>query len=129
LHFREFPALESWAEEFADRQAASVGLVAHRGKMSWELRPPGPTDKGTVIEELSSGLTWMCFVGDDAGDLPAFAALRDLDQAGVQTLAVAVAGSETPPELLAAADCIVSGPEGVMELLQTLADPGAGGGL
>jgi trehalose 6-phosphate phosphatase len=129
LHFRENPALEGWAEQFALRQAASTGLTAHRGKMSWELRPPTPTDKGTVIDELSSELTWVCFVGDDAGDLPAFAALRRLGATGVQTLAVAVAGSETPPELLAEADWVVAGPEGVMKLLEALADPGGRGDL
>jgi trehalose 6-phosphate phosphatase len=127
LHYRESPTLAGWAEEFAARQAASSGLVAHRGKMSWEVRPPGPTDKGTVIDQLAPGLTWVCFVGDDAGDLPAFAALRRLRAAGVETLAVAVGGPETPEELLTAADRVVPGPEGVMELLQTLASIGAGG--
>ncbi len=46
--------------------------------MSWELRPPVPTDKGTVVTELAAGLAAVCFVGDDTGDLPAFEALRRL---------------------------------------------------
>ncbi len=40
--------------------------------MSVELRPPVKTDKGTVVDELASGLGAACFFGDDLGDLPAF---------------------------------------------------------
>jgi len=125
LHFRQAPGLADWTAAFAAEQAAASGLVAHRGKMSWELRPPGPTDKGTVVVELAAGLAAVCFVGDDTGDLPAFAALRRLRAEGLDTLAVAVDGPETPDELLSGADLVVDGPAGVISLLETLAANGA----
>jgi trehalose 6-phosphate phosphatase len=122
LHYRQAPDLAGWAADFAAAQAAATGLVAHPGKMSVELRPPVATDKGTVVEELARGLTAACFIGDDLGDLPAFAALGRLRAAGVATLAVAVSGSETPAELIAAADLMVDGPPGVLALLRSLGD-------
>jgi trehalose 6-phosphate phosphatase len=122
LHFREAPELAGWTAGFAAEQEATSGLIAHPGKQSWELRPPVPTDKGTVVEELASGLRAACFVGDDIGDLPAFAALARFRLAGVDTLSVAVGGAETPAEVLAAGDVVVAGPAGVLALLEALAD-------
>jgi trehalose 6-phosphate phosphatase len=122
LHYRQAPDLAGWAADFAAAQEAATGLVAHRGKMSVELRPPVATDKGTVVDELASGLSAACFIGDDLGDLPAFAALGRLRALGAVTLAVAVSGSETPAELIAAADLVVDGPPGALLLLRSLAD-------
>ena len=108
-------------ERFAARQAAERAVVAHPGKMSVELRPPVATDKGTVVAELSAGLRAVCFIGDDVGDLPAFAALARLHSGGgMSTLAVAVAADETPRQLLDAADLVVAGPVGVARLLDEL---------
>jgi trehalose 6-phosphate phosphatase len=102
-------------------------LIAHPGKQSWELRPPVPTDKGTVVVELAAGLQAVCFAGDDTGDLSAFAALARLWAEGVETLGVAVGGPETPPEVLDAADLVVDGPAGVLDLLEALAALPPGG--
>jgi trehalose 6-phosphate phosphatase len=124
LHFRGAPAAETWAAEVAETEATRSGLEAQRGKMSWELRPPVPTDKGTVVDELAAGLAAVCFAGDDNGDLPAFEVLRRLAAAGVATLAVAVAGPETPPAVLSAADVVVDGPPALLSLLERLAGPG-----
>jgi trehalose 6-phosphate phosphatase len=121
LHFRRAPELEEWAAEFAARQAAASGLVAQAGKKSWELRPPTRIDKGTVVAELAEGLGAVCFLGDDTGDLPAFAVLGRLRAGGVETLAVAVAGPETPEAVMAGADLVVEGPAGALALLETLA--------
>lgn len=121
LHFRRAPHLASWAESFAERQAALTGLRVHSGKMSVELQPPGEGDKGRVIEDLAAGLAAVCYCGDDTGDLPAFSALGRLRAAGACTVAVAAAGKETPPELVAAADLVVDGPNGVVSLLELLA--------
>jgi trehalose 6-phosphate phosphatase len=126
LHYREAPSLAGWAAGFAAEAAATSGLVAHVGKQSWELRPPVPTDKGTVVNELAVGLRAVCFVGDDSGDLPAFAALARLRASGVDTLGVAVAGAETPTALIAASDAVVDGPAGVLDLLEALAAPTSG---
>jgi trehalose 6-phosphate phosphatase len=124
LHFRQAPEHAGWAAGFAAQVQAGTGLVAHPGKQSWELRPPVPTDKGTVVGELANGLRAVCFVGDDTGDLPAFATLARLRAQRVDTLAVAVGGPETPPDVLEAADLVVDGPPGVLDLLQALA-PGS----
>jgi trehalose 6-phosphate phosphatase len=123
LHYRRTPALAGWAEQFAHDRAAASGLVAHPGKMSWELRPPVPTDKGTVVADLSVGLLAVAFIGDDVGDLPAFAELRRLRDAGMATAAVAAGGPETPAALVEAADLVVEGPAGVLGLLEWLAAP------
>jgi trehalose 6-phosphate phosphatase len=96
--------------------------------MSVELRPPLEADKGTVTAQLATGLEAVCFLGDDRGDLPAFAALSELATAGVHTLAVAVASDEAPDELLQAADVVVQGPEEALSLLEVLAAGERGGG-
>jgi trehalose 6-phosphate phosphatase len=121
LHVRTMPGWAGWVERWAAEQAERTGLTAHPGKMSVELRPPLATDKGTVVSQLAAGLDRVCFAGDDRGDLPAFAALAALAGTGVETLAVAVGSDETPPELLAAADAVVDGPEGARALLAALA--------
>ncbi len=127
LHFRAAPEAETWAADVAAAEATRSGLEAQPGKMSWELRPPVPTDKGTVVDELAAGLAAVCFAGDDNGDLPAFEALRRLAAGGVATLAVAVAGPETPAAVLSAADIAVDGPPDLLALLERLAGPGPPG--
>lgn len=121
LHYRSAPGQAAWVERFAAEAARRSGLAPHRGKMSVELRPPVPVDKGTVLERLSAGLEAVLFAGDDLGDLPAFAVIRGLKRQGVEALGVAAGGGETPPEVLAAADLVVDGPGGVVELLRLLA--------
>jgi trehalose 6-phosphate phosphatase len=122
LHVRSAPQHWTWIRDFAGEQARKTGLVAHPGRMSVELRPPGGPDKGTVVEELGAGLQAVCFLGDDAGDLAAFEALTRLRSRGADTLAVAVRSPESPPELLEAADRVVEGPNGALRLLTVLAD-------
>jgi trehalose 6-phosphate phosphatase len=121
VHFRQAPEAAAWVAQFAAVEAGRSGLEAQPGKMSWELRPPLPTDKGTVIEDLASDLAAVCFAGDDTGDLPAFAALGRLAATGVATLAIAVAGPETPESVVAAAEMVVDGPPGLLSLLGRLA--------
>jgi trehalose 6-phosphate phosphatase len=127
IHYRRAPDQAGWAAGFAAEAAGGTGLVAHPGKMSVELRPPVSTDKGTVVAELAAGLLSVFFAGDDIGDLPAFAALARLRDDGVSTFAVAVSGAETPAEVLAAADAVVDGPEGLLHLLHLLEPPGPSG--
>jgi len=121
LHVRNAPDAQSWMDGFVDRAVPSAGLRAHPGRKSVEIRPPVDTDKGTVVADVARGLAAVCFLGDDRGDLPAFAALRELRAGGVATLAVAVASAESPSELLAQADVVLDGPEAALELLRQLA--------
>ena len=120
IHYRRAPEHAPWATGFADESARRTGLRAHPGKMSVELRPPVGNDKGTIVEEQSTGLRAVFFAGDDIGDLPAFEALTRLRATGVTVCSVAVAGAETPPQVIAAADALVEGPDGLLVLLAGL---------
>ena len=120
IHYRRAPDQAGWAAGFAGDASARTGLLCHPGKMSVELRPPVETDKGSVLAGLAEGLRSVFFAGDDVGDLPAFARLRLMRDDGVETLAVAVSGAETPPEVLGAADAVVEGPEGLLHVLRAL---------
>jgi len=120
LHVRTAPEHERSVRTWADQAAASSGLVLHRARRSYELRPPVDADKGTAVRTLAQGLSAVCFIGDDLGDLPAFRVLEDLDRAGVTTLRVAVTSDESPPELLATADLLVEGPAGAVTFLKSL---------
>lgn len=114
------PEAIAWAEEIASR----LGLQAPvRGRMAVELRPPVPVDKGTTVAALARGASVAAFAGDDAGDLPAFAALRELVRTGdlEHAVSIGVASPESPPEV-GEADVVVDGPVGLAALLDVLAD-------
>jgi len=124
IHFRTAPDRGDEARAVADELARRYGIDApQRGRMAVELRPPVPVDKGTVVRELTSGSTAAAFAGDDAGDLPAFAALVELARAGTLAHAVriGVASAEAPAEILAA-DVVVDGPPALAALLGEVAD-------
>lgn len=125
LHYRNAPEHEAWARRFADHHAQSSGLLVHAARMSEELRPPLDIDKGSVVAGLVAGLDAACFIGDDVGDLPAFAALDETASAlpSFQALKVAVSSTEMPPALLASADLVVDGPEGALNFLRRLLAP------
>ncbi|MBD0291584.1 MAG: trehalose-phosphatase, partial [Thermoleophilia bacterium] len=58
------------------------------------------------------------YAGDDTTDLDAFRGLRD---SGLElAVCVAVASEEAPSTLVAAADLVVPGTEGMLELLRGL---------
>ena len=104
-----------------DNLAERIGLAAEPGRMVIELRPAG-VDKGSALTALvrDRGATAVLFCGDDLGDLPAFAAVRTLRTNGIPGCAVASASPESP-EVAAAADLVVDGPEGIVALLAALA--------
>jgi trehalose 6-phosphate phosphatase len=120
LHVRTAPTHAGWIEDFGARQVLRRGLEAHPGRQSVELRPPIAVDKGTVVEQLAAGCTAVCYCGDDVGDLPAYAALRQLRHRGIATLAVGGLSEESPAELAGAVDVAVDGPEGVVAFLAEL---------
>ncbi|MEN3273521.1 MAG: trehalose 6-phosphate phosphatase [Actinomycetota bacterium] len=120
VHFRTRPELENEIRSWATTTSERTDLVLRNAKASVELHPPVAVDKGTVVGGLAAGLDAVCFLGDDVGDLPAFAALEVLAARGVTTVKVAVRTSEAPDALLARADVLVDGPVGALELLRTL---------
>ncbi|HSZ43487.1 MAG TPA: trehalose-phosphatase [Trebonia sp.] len=101
--------------------AAETGLAMEPGRFVLEIRPRG-SDKGQALRALARerGARAVLFCGDDLGDLAAFAALRDLRAEGVPGCAVASRSPESP-RVAAAADVVVEGPPGVVELLSGLA--------
>ena len=103
------------------RLAEQTGLRAEPGRMVLELRPPG-SDKGQALMDLAAQRTpaAVMFCGDDLGDRPAFAAVRELRSAGTPGLAVC-SGSAEVAGLADEADLVVAGPEGVAALLAGLA--------
>jgi trehalose 6-phosphate phosphatase len=121
VHFRRHPDQEERARRWAEATAADTGLVVHCARMSFELRPPLPHDKGMVVADLAGGLTHVAFLGDDVGDLDAFDALDRLGAAGATTVKVAVRSGEPVPELERRADLVVDGPQGVLDLVRDLA--------
>lgn len=123
VHFRraEDPprALEE-ATPLVEREAAREGLRLLRGRLVLEAMPAGGGDKGSATTRLAAGggLRALAVLGDDAGDLPAFAAARSLPV----SVCVAVASAEAPPGLIEAADLAVEGPRGVVAVLRALSD-------
>jgi trehalose 6-phosphate phosphatase len=120
LHYRTRPDAGEEVLRFAESQAAASGLSLRPARMSVELHPPVAVDKGSVLRALASGAGAACFVGDDAGDLPAFTALDQLAEEGVATVRIAVASAEAPPDLLERADAVVGGPAGTVAFLRSL---------
>jgi trehalose 6-phosphate phosphatase len=120
LHSRRAPTTEAWARQWAVRRAQETGLRTLVGRHSVELVPPLPTDKGAVVEGLVSDLDAVCFLGDDTGDLPAFAVLRRWKEQGRATISVGVASAEQPAALAGAVDLLVDGPHGALDVLRGL---------
>jgi trehalose 6-phosphate phosphatase len=122
VHTRRVPDPDRWAGPIARvaRQVADRhGLEVVPGKLVWELRPAVPSDKGDAVRRVvtDSGARAVLVAGDDLGDLPAFVAASRLGDA----LRVAVQSAETPAPLLDAADVVVDGPQGLLDLLRRLA--------
>jgi trehalose 6-phosphate phosphatase len=121
VHWRLSPSEEEIAVEAARAAARRHGLVLHLGRMSAELLAPDAVDKGVVVSALAARSSAACFVGDDVGDLPAFAALGQLsDRDGTRVVRVAVASDESPRALLDAADVLLDSPATVLAFLEAL---------
>jgi trehalose 6-phosphate phosphatase len=121
LHYRSHPEAGPAVLAAADDLAAATGLEARSAKMSVELHPPVASDKGEVVRELADGARGVLYVGDDVGDLPAFHALADLRTQGLTTVGIAIGTPELPTALRSAADVVVDGPPGAVDVLRALA--------
>jgi trehalose 6-phosphate phosphatase len=126
VHTRRVPDPHRWATPI-DRAARQIadrhGLEVVPGKLVWELRPAVPSDKGDAVRKIiaESAARTLLVAGDDLGDLPAFTAAAQFALKGGDAVRVAVRSEEAPPDLLAAADLIVEGPPGLLNLLERLA--------
>jgi trehalose 6-phosphate phosphatase len=126
VHTRRIADPNRWAspiDQAVQQIAQQHGLEVIPGKLVWELGPRVHADKGDAVRRVvaESGAQDVVMVGDDLGDLPAFAAVAGLAAKGHGTLRVAVRSDEAPPQLLAEADLVVDGPLGVLDFLQRLA--------
>ncbi len=126
VHVRLTPDPDAAEAELTPRLegvAKAEGLELQLGKRVIELVPAGRPRKGAAVERLirDAGLAAALYAGDDHADLEAFDALAGLVRtSGLRAVRVAVHGDETPDAVLAAADLIVEGPEGMAALLSSL---------
>jgi trehalose 6-phosphate phosphatase len=125
VHTRRVPDPDRWAapiDAAAHQIADRHGLEVVPGKLVWELRPAVRSDKGDAVRQVvaESAALEVVVIGDDLGDLAAFAAVARLTAEGGDGLRVAVRSAEAPPALLAEADLVVEGPAGVLGFLQRL---------
>ncbi|WP_159440869.1 trehalose-phosphatase [Jatrophihabitans endophyticus] len=98
-----------------------LGFEVHPGSGVLELRLPG-FDKAGAIERLVADRppSAVLYLGDDLGDLPAFAEIVRLRERGVPAWSVAVEASAVP-EAVAAADVRVPDADAAVALLTALA--------
>ena len=127
VHFRSLPDPDAAARAAVGpltELAAAHGLELVPGRAILELMPVGAPRKGDVVESLAERreLEAVLYAGDDVGDLDAFTALRRLRSTGRWACSVAAGGPEVSPAVLDAADLIVDGPGGVVDLLRSIAD-------
>jgi trehalose 6-phosphate phosphatase len=127
FHWRGAPD-EDAARDTVDQIAAHAqraGLVTHWGRKVLEVRPPVRIDKGAGVQGLlaAAELEAAMYVGDDTTDLDAFRALAQLRDEGRlrHAVRVGVRSEDGPEEIVAEADVVVEGTDGVRELLAILA--------
>ena len=102
-----------------DTLATALGLEVHPGADVLELRLPG-YDKAGALARLADGRRAVLYLGDDLGDLPAFAEIRRLRATGRTAYSVAVRSSGVA-ELDGAADVELADPGAAVDLLTALA--------
>ncbi len=108
---------------------AAKTLEVFEGKMVVELRPQVKGAKGSALRRLVEfyKLASVIYLGDDVTDVDAFIMLQKLRAArGLSTLAIAVLGFETPPQVLDHAEVTLDGVSEVERFLVWLAKEAAG---
>ena len=121
VHTRRVPDPDRWAgpiARVAQQVADRHGLEVVPGKLVWELRPcpaTRATRSGGFVTD--SGARAVLVAGDDLGDLP-----PSSPRPGSATACAWRCNQpETPAPLLDAADVVVDGPQGLLDLLRRLA--------
>ena len=105
--------------------AAANGLELVPGRLVLELRPPG-VDKGVAVAALAAerDASAVVYVGDDLGDVPAYAAVEAGRHEGRPGLTVASIDPDLPdPPTLQPdqVDLVLAGPTAVVAFLTELA--------
>jgi trehalose 6-phosphate phosphatase len=99
--------------------AGELGLEVHPGRDVLELRLPG-YDKAAALQRLAADRAGVLYVGDDLGDLPAFAEIRQMRAAGRTAYGIGVLSSGVDG-IAEAADVHVADPAAAVALLRALA--------
>lgn len=129
FHYRTAPDPDLAATRLREHVAPAAiaeGLLAEPGRMSLEVHPGGPVNKGTAVRSLLDEYPQVrraVSLGDDRTDVTIWHEFRRLVNAGRLDTAVAIGvrSDETPPEVLAEADILVDGVQGSMTVLSHLA--------
>jgi trehalose 6-phosphate phosphatase len=114
--------------EALERAPAAREMIVSFPKGAVELRPPLGIDKGKVVLALAVeyGLRGCCYLGDDRTDLDAFWAISELARrVDFRGMSIAVAGPETPAEIMETADFVLDGVPEVAKFLGWLVENAA----
>lgn len=114
----QFAALRDPIAELAD----SLALEAHPGSQVWELRLPG-YDKAGAVDRLVERFRprALLYLGDDIGDLPAFARVAELRDGGLVAFSIGVLASDVD-EVAGAVDVALPDAAAAVALLRRLAE-------
>lgn len=99
--------------------ADELALEVHPGSQVLELRLPG-YDKAAALDRLAAGAGAVLYLGDDLGDLPAFAEIGRLRSAGTPAWSVGVLSSGAAG-IADAVDVTLADPQASVDFLNALA--------
>ena len=127
IHYRLSPDPEYTRQKIwsiLEEPARQVNMILSDGKRIVEVRVPLKVDKGQALRSFVQrfGLHGVVFAGDDRTDLDAVLEIARLRQEGIAALAIVVQHPDTLPEMLANADIVVQGVEGMANLLHEMVD-------
>ena len=125
LHYRGSSTPEQTREHLLallEEPTRQLGMRLGEGKMVVEVLAPLGINKGQALRSYAQrfSLRSLIFAGDDRTDLDAILEAEQLRQEGCTTVSIVVQHSDTLPELLAHADIIVDGVEGMAQLMQEM---------
>ena len=125
LHYRGSATPEQTREDLLallEEPARQLGMRLGEGKMVVEVLAPLGINKGQALRTYAQRfhLRGLVFAGDDRTDIDAVVEAERLRQDGCMTLSIVVQHSDTLPELLAHADVVVDGVEGMARLMQEM---------
>ena len=125
LHYRGAPHPEQARAQLLallEEPTRQLGMRLGEGKMVVEVLSPLAINKGQALRNYAQrfGLRGLVFAGDDRTDLDAILESEQLRKEGCTTLSIVVRHTDTLPELLAHADIVVDGVEGMAQLMERM---------
>ena len=111
-------------DALVERPSETVLLADYDGSLSPIVdRPDHAVPLPAAIDVFVAGFSVASYAGDDTGDLAAFAALArgQADGRLARAVRIGVRSPEMPPALPDSVDCLVDGPDGLVDLLAGVA--------